>query len=497
MNYCYNYSLNTSYGAPAGCYYFPGIFIQGIPTQNNFNQSDLAHGNLTAQDNFTQGDFTHSNTCQNNDMVTYFAAAQPVYIPSIQLYCIPNDQLKTLDTDVQALTNHMSMHFQGLVSEIQVLRSQLAFLQDQQVSLSQALQTNGPPDVASDSGSSSTGQTVLRNPMADTYSVPSPSKWWSTPERPLAPEASALNPPTFLLLRHQAQQQHQQVQIIQLFFFVFILLRRHVEPHAHLPHPLVDGHLPPLVIWDTGYTLGRPHTMPGGSLHWPVWAPYKLYGEVDHIYGWKAYNAGNGFTAAQGLLNAVETVMYIWYLWIYFTRSKTLPSTGQKVIAGKPGAKATLIGFSAAVMTLSKTVLYWANEYYSGFDNIGHNALIDLIFLWIIPKYVPYHFADPELDFYETFLWNALTPYFGLASQFLLKYLIETPVELLSKLVLKIMLKFPIVRMIEPASTEVVPLTSYLALFLHSGAWLVGSTYMVASMGGEIIDGLAGHAKTE
>jgi hypothetical protein len=27
-----------------------------------------------------------------------------------------------------------------------------------------------------------------------------------------------------------------------------------------------------------------------------------------------------------------------------------------------------------------------ANEYYSGFDNIGHNSLEDLILLWIIPK---------------------------------------------------------------------------------------------------------------
>lgn len=28
------------------------------------------------------------------------------------------------------------------------------------------------------------------------------------------------------------------------------------------------------------------------------------------------------------------------------------------------------------------------NEYYSGFDNIGHNDVLSLIFLWIIPKYV-------------------------------------------------------------------------------------------------------------
>ena len=27
-----------------------------------------------------------------------------------------------------------------------------------------------------------------------------------------------------------------------------------------------------------------------------------------------------------------------------------------------------------------------ANEYYSGFDNIGHNNLYDLVVLWILPK---------------------------------------------------------------------------------------------------------------
>ncbi|RDA82581.1 hypothetical protein CP532_0913 [Ophiocordyceps camponoti-leonardi (nom. inval.)] len=135
----------------------------------------------------------------------------------------------------------------------------------------------------------------------------------------------------------------------------------------------------PLVAWDTIYVLGRPHTMEGGALHWPLWVPYKLYGEVDYIYGWKAFNARNGFTAAQGMLNLVESAMYLLYLGLFF-RS---PS---RRLDGRPAAVAVLVGFSAAVMTLSKTVLYWMNEYYSGFDNIGHNTLLDLTFLWIIPN---------------------------------------------------------------------------------------------------------------
>ncbi|KAI6778861.1 uncharacterized protein J7T54_000517 [Emericellopsis cladophorae] len=135
----------------------------------------------------------------------------------------------------------------------------------------------------------------------------------------------------------------------------------------------------PLVLWDTVYVLGRPHTMAGGFLHWPLYVPYALYAEIDYVYGWKAVHDHLGFTSAQGLLNAVEIVMYLVYLWMCYER-------GSWTLDGRRGGKAALVGLSAAVMTLSKTVLYWANEYYSGFAGIGHNAPLDLLFLWIIPN---------------------------------------------------------------------------------------------------------------
>ncbi|KJZ74955.1 hypothetical protein HIM_05686 [Hirsutella minnesotensis 3608] len=152
----------------------------------------------------------------------------------------------------------------------------------------------------------------------------------------------------------------------------------------------------PLVVWDTGYVLGRPHTMEGGRWHWPLYVPYKLYGTVDYVYGWRAFEMRNGFTAAQGFLNLVETLMYLAYLWLYYSAPSSVSSDAAaaarpasprtKALRGRGGATALLIGFSAAVMTLSKTVLYWMNEYYSGFDNIGHNPMLDLVYLWIIPN---------------------------------------------------------------------------------------------------------------
>lgn len=122
----------------------------------------------------------------------------------------------------------------------------------------------------------------------------------------------------------------------------------------------------PLVIWDTGYVLGRPLTMPGGSLHWPLWTPYALYGEVDHVYGFKQWNARNGFTAAQGTLNLVETLMYLAFFYVWQTRGTPVAGAGfpagssRKGLVGRAAAWAVLLVFSSAVMTLSKTVLYCA-----------------------------------------------------------------------------------------------------------------------------------------
>lgn len=109
----------------------------------------------------------------------------------------------------------------------------------------------------------------------------------------------------------------------------------------------------PLVAWDTGYVLLRPASMPGGSLHWPLWAPYELYGRVDHMYGEKQWQAGNGFTAAQGALNAIESALYLAYLALWWRGARPDRSVG-----GRAGALAVMLAFSAAVMTVSKTVLY-------------------------------------------------------------------------------------------------------------------------------------------
>ncbi|KAH8176494.1 C6 transcription factor [Sarocladium implicatum] len=146
----------------------------------------------------------------------------------------------------------------------------------------------------------------------------------------------------------------------------------------------------PLVTWDFIYCLFRPWTMPGGHWHYPIWAPYELYGRIDGIYGSMAFDAGDGFTSAQAFMNVVETAAYAYYLYIYLTTGKSAKGASSKLtgktIGGSDAGKAALIGFSGALMTLAKTVLYWLNEYYSNYRHIGHNSLRDIIILWILPN---------------------------------------------------------------------------------------------------------------
>jgi len=76
------------------------------------------------------------------------------------------------------------------------------------------------------------------------------------------------------------------------------------------------------------------------------------YGEIDYIYGWKAYNEHNGFTNAQSLMNVVELLMQICYL-------RLRKQAGHE-------SQALLIGYSVSLMSFAKTALYWLQEYYSG-----------------------------------------------------------------------------------------------------------------------------------
>jgi hypothetical protein len=123
------------------------------------------------------------------------------------------------------------------------------------------------------------------------------------------------------------------------------------------------------------------------------------------MYGFPAWNNKVGFTAAQGALNLLESVIYCFYMYVVGKEIVDWSYAGIKTleVRGKAVSLAVLLCFSGAVMTVSKTLLYckllftlyWCtgtltsaglNEYFSNFENIGHNSLFNIIMLWIIPN---------------------------------------------------------------------------------------------------------------
>lgn len=101
--------------------------------------------------------------------------------------------------------------------------------------------------------------------------------------------------------------------------------------------------------------LLRPRSMPGGDLH-AIWKPYALYGKVDLVYSVQTFEAGDGFPGALAFLNLIDLVLSFTYLALW---------------ARGEGVAAVLVGLVGIAMTLSRTMLYFLIEYFSGWGNIG------------------------------------------------------------------------------------------------------------------------------
>ncbi|KAI9827955.1 MAG: hypothetical protein M1826_006151 [Phylliscum demangeonii] len=116
----------------------------------------------------------------------------------------------------------------------------------------------------------------------------------------------------------------------------------------------------PLIVWDAGYVLLRPHTLgpvpaapgrpgsalPAGRLHAPLWTAYTVYARVDRLYSGESWARGDGLTGAQAVMNLLEAGGYVRYWWATAAGEEQAATTG------------LLWGFAAAVMTVAKTLLY-------------------------------------------------------------------------------------------------------------------------------------------
>ncbi|KAK6503798.1 hypothetical protein TWF481_008804 [Arthrobotrys musiformis] len=180
------------------------------------------------------------------------------------------------------------------------------------------------------------------------------------------------------------------------------------KTYTHTPTPLLTLWLTislPLVLWDFSYVMLRPHSMPGGKYHLP-WKPYALHCEIDLVYGFKHYEEGNGFNPAQSAMNFVETVGYLYYLYLVRSGDGEKGVFGVRTVAGRKAGRAVVVGLVAFVATFWKTVIYWLIEILGGYKNIGHNDFTTIFWFWImtngpwlvLPAYGIYKFGGEIVD---------------------------------------------------------------------------------------------------
>ncbi|GFZ49864.1 LOW QUALITY PROTEIN: hypothetical protein JCM24511_07267 [Saitozyma sp. JCM 24511] len=118
--------------------------------------------------------------------------------------------------------------------------------------------------------------------------------------------------------------------------------------------------------------------MPGGDLEW-IWAPYKGVGkgaemsQIDYIYGLPALESGDGYTNAQALMNLLEAMLNVEYLYLRHASSRTTRSTTMSKDYGYHG-HAPIVGFATVTMTWSKTALYFIQEYFCGWCSVTTRA---------------------------------------------------------------------------------------------------------------------------
>jgi hypothetical protein len=123
----------------------------------------------------------------------------------------------------------------------------------------------------------------------------------------------------------------------------------------------------PLIFWDIGFVLSRPHSMPGGSLAF-LWAPYAKYVTVDLGYA----DVKNGFVIAQALMTCGEAAVTILGLVLSFRASRR--------------QLAALLVFAGSLLTCTKTLLIFLIEVVTGGEHVGHNPLGDLVLLYVLPN---------------------------------------------------------------------------------------------------------------
>ncbi|CAO1626638.1 unnamed protein product [Parajaminaea phylloscopi] len=130
-----------------------------------------------------------------------------------------------------------------------------------------------------------------------------------------------------------------------------------------------------VVFWDLSYLFARPHSfkaLDGRLAH--LWPGYELYETIDGVYSIMAWQSKRGFPAAQATMNVVENVFNFTYLWLAHSSQD-----GKRAVA-------PVVGLTGAVMTCSKTILYFLCDYYCDFCESGKNSWSRWVLLYLLPN---------------------------------------------------------------------------------------------------------------
>jgi len=122
-----------------------------------------------------------------------------------------------------------------------------------------------------------------------------------------------------------------------------------------------------VVIWDALFILFRPASFPGGELGFLWDFAYSIYMEVDRAYA----DQGNTYIHALATMSLLEACLVYWGLYAHKQENNRA---------------AHLLILVAASLTGAKTLLFVLVEAWSGWYSIGHNELVPLLFVWIIPN---------------------------------------------------------------------------------------------------------------
>ena len=122
-----------------------------------------------------------------------------------------------------------------------------------------------------------------------------------------------------------------------------------------------------VVIWDALFILVRPASFPGGELGFFWDFAYGLYMEVDRAYA----DQSNTYLHALASMSLFEACIVAWGLYAHKMNKNR---------------EAHLLVLVAASLTCAKTMLFVLVEACSGWHSIGHNELMPLLFIWIIPN---------------------------------------------------------------------------------------------------------------